>query len=1292
MGILDILKDAIEFKTNELNGVNNANAKKQTSNVTNNITEKVDNKTAEVSGNNTKDENEGIYTDKNSTLRFLPFDEIAMCIKLQKLKGYKGSIQEKIVDTLAHRLTKKCSMSNKQRYYIEWGLAHFKDENKEKETGKEAGKETSKAVTVEKPAESNAANQLANENVTVNKDEAKTEAEKVENKAEAKVATGEIVTSDTAEVAKEREVKPYEIVFTNDKKLFSYRVMTGRAYIVGLSGDNKDKELNVTIPDKIKDTDNNEYDVVGIMEDAFKGCRLTSVQIGRNIVEIGKGAFRGCTNLRYVDLSLSSIRHIASCCFYNDKRLQLIKLASGIERIHESAFYGCKSLKAIMLPNSLDTIANKAFYGCISLKKIIGSVNTIGDSAFKCCINLKEVDFSKMRAIGPSAFALSGLENIVIPSNVSIIGNRAFSDCPYLNKVVIEEGVSEIGEWAFSKNAGTIGKNIDKHVAINSIDIYLPKSLKSIEQCALNAINMAYVYMGSSGESFCIRWKIPHTCIDEDKSKFRTDRDMNAMLGDPMLDLWRKIQKCYTTPDKDITGPNSSDPDNFDFDVSKLTKYTMDKEMVDYLGIADYSQVSYIEPHVKFKGYLKLVTSIYGENYLLPLTNKVTRLVDTFNTDTEVLFDDGYNRIVKVINTEKDTLEKGGFVAAIQGNNLLYVAPLSYLTDVKISSECNKHDRLIVDKVLYNGSNIGKRSAILGTNGRLTDRETNTEINVGLILEGILHRNAVEITLTEKDSIWYLPAINRVLQLHDAKEYEGTGADKKLIGKTDYSNLGEILDFNGLIEFIKRNNKFTKWYVDSYQFYDRIASMSDDYVAKRIKELKDVRDAKVSFMWRVSRAIVNKVGAGKNAANVYPDDLSKKILIAVANTHLMVKKELDWVKKIGARSLNKKNQYTVENLIVDEYVSNQVVKFSNSYMSGCKGAYVFIIREGNKVHGVYSSTLSMKQIVEMLYEMNNYNSKYVIKDLITKADKFDLVADSLFYHIASVAKTDKVKTFNLGCQTNFNPSFNISVYKPTGLLYLTTNTNIRFDNDGNRLNESACVPLVPIGYLNRALVVATTTNKNVRTSKLLTDLSRVTDAIYATYRNRTIYREAILESFNNMIETRKLLIAGEHDISKYTGITNDRIRYMMGTVPKTLENDEDGTVYMEVPEVVSKRSRRTKAVEDTSESDEVGYIEDDSDNVGYVDDGDDEDEVGYIEDSDDENEITVEDDNDSSEDEVGYIEDDSDDETSEDTSEDMDIDITRYTMFKEIAMKHGITDEDEILKSFKEIEAKRKNS
>lgn len=69
--------------------------------------------------------------------------------------------------------------------------------------------------------------------------------------------------------------------------------------------------------------------------------------------------------------------------------------------------------------------------------------------------------------IGNYAFQESDLEEIVIPSNVSVIGIRAFCMCDSLKTVSIDDGCTIIGDYAFMD-------------CENLEEIYIPKSVTTI--------------------------------------------------------------------------------------------------------------------------------------------------------------------------------------------------------------------------------------------------------------------------------------------------------------------------------------------------------------------------------------------------------------------------------------------------------------------------------------------------------------------------------------------------------------------------------------------------------------------------------------------------------------------------------------------------------------------------------------------------------------------------------------------------------------------------------------------
>ena len=143
--------------------------------------------------------------------------------------------------------------------------------------------------------------------------------------------------------------------------------------------------------------------VVGIADKAFyRNINLISVTIPEGVTSIGDAAFWGCSSLASISLpnSLSSIGYSWYQC--------------------EGAFYGCGSLKSIFIPDAVKCIFERTFRGSGLESITIGKgVEEIKDYAFDACTKLKTV---------------------IIPSNVAIIGESAFSNCSGLDTLIFEDG------------------------------------------------------------------------------------------------------------------------------------------------------------------------------------------------------------------------------------------------------------------------------------------------------------------------------------------------------------------------------------------------------------------------------------------------------------------------------------------------------------------------------------------------------------------------------------------------------------------------------------------------------------------------------------------------------------------------------------------------------------------------------------------------------------------------------------------------------------------------------------
>ena len=150
---------------------------------------------------------------------------------------------------------------------------------------------------------------------------------------------------------------------------------------------------------------------VTVIGDGFVGMQsslVTSLVIPDSVTAIGKEAFRDC------------------------ERLTSIEIPDSVTVIGEYAFYNCKNLTDVIIPDSVTTIEKSAFFLCESLENLI-----IGDG---------------VTTIGNNAFAYAGpgfLTSVVIPEGVTVIGDWAFEGCNALASVVIPKSVTKIGYEAF---------------------------------------------------------------------------------------------------------------------------------------------------------------------------------------------------------------------------------------------------------------------------------------------------------------------------------------------------------------------------------------------------------------------------------------------------------------------------------------------------------------------------------------------------------------------------------------------------------------------------------------------------------------------------------------------------------------------------------------------------------------------------------------------------------------------------------------------------------------------------
>ena len=192
-----------------------------------------------------------------------------------------------------------------------------------------------------------------------------------------------------------------------------------------------------------------------------------------------------------------TVTEFANNCLQWTSALRSIVVPDGVKKLGYQSFYACQNMTDISLPTTLEEIGDVsglAFDGCSALENghfiikdlkwwcglvikgnysnpvyyakhiynengqeitdlvIPEDVTSVGDNAFARCEGLKSVTFhDNVTYIGSTAFAYcTGLTTVSLPKNMKKLEEYAFSHCSNLATVTVPEGMEDIGFCAFN--------------------------------------------------------------------------------------------------------------------------------------------------------------------------------------------------------------------------------------------------------------------------------------------------------------------------------------------------------------------------------------------------------------------------------------------------------------------------------------------------------------------------------------------------------------------------------------------------------------------------------------------------------------------------------------------------------------------------------------------------------------------------------------------------------------------------------------------------------------------------
>ena len=216
-----------------------------------------------------------------------------------------------------------------------------------------------------------------------------------------------------------------------------------------------------------------------INDSAFSGAKITSLTITNSNTIIGEAAFKGCKELKTINLPAFTGVEIKKEAFRSTEALEEVNNLKYVIKVGEYAFaesnvrnaeisINAKYEEGVFFQSKIEevTIGEGANFGlgvfqnCLNLKTVNmpegGNVH-FGEACFAYDIQLEKIDLSKVDSIiEDETFYGCSLLKIANLVNVEYIGDYAFADCSSLNYLNVPK-VIKIGEGAFSKydtNAG----------------------------------------------------------------------------------------------------------------------------------------------------------------------------------------------------------------------------------------------------------------------------------------------------------------------------------------------------------------------------------------------------------------------------------------------------------------------------------------------------------------------------------------------------------------------------------------------------------------------------------------------------------------------------------------------------------------------------------------------------------------------------------------------------------------------------------------------------------------------
>lgn len=206
-----------------------------------------------------------------------------------------------------------------------------------------------------------------------------------------------------------------------------------------------------------------------------------------------------------------------------DKTVTEIIVPEYVTRISEGVFSGCSNLESLTLPFVGDggkiygyqypfgyIFGNSYYSNSIKIQQYYYSGVALLETNYYIPSNLNTVIITGGNILSYAFYYCKSISNIIIPQNITSIGDYAFYLCTSLEQFAIPDNVKSIGKYAFHGCANLKSLTIGR--AVSEINVNAFYNLTSLEELNFNSYecndfnreNYIFAYAGKNGKGITV--------------------------------------------------------------------------------------------------------------------------------------------------------------------------------------------------------------------------------------------------------------------------------------------------------------------------------------------------------------------------------------------------------------------------------------------------------------------------------------------------------------------------------------------------------------------------------------------------------------------------------------------------------------------------------------------------------------------------------------------------------------------------------------------------------------------